>query len=345
MKSRGAWRPVRLVAGDLQASRTRYPVIPDATMNDQGDARRRLDRRGFVKASMVPAALAIADGRLGHSSRGAEPPPGGTATGPEIVDTNVHLFRWPFRRLKYDRTSALVQKLRRHRIVQAWAGSFEAVWHKQLDGANRRLADECRERGGGLLIPIGSVNPVWPDWEEDLLRCHEQYRMPGIRLYPAYHGYRLDHPELIRLLGAASRRGLLVQIAIRMEDERVHHPSIVATVVDTSPLPEVLVEVPEARVQLLNADTVFRSRHVRALIERTRTTFDIAAIEGDGGIGRLIADAHPTYQWRVPVDRLLFGTHAPFFPCESALLKLFESPLDRPQLDTIMFANARKLLG
>jgi predicted TIM-barrel fold metal-dependent hydrolase len=314
-------------------------------MNDQGDARRRLDRRDFVKASMVPAALTIADGRAVRQAPGAEPPPEGGVPGPGIIDTNVHLFRWPFRRLKYDHTEAFVRKLRRHRIVQAWAGSFEAVWHKQLDAANRRLADECRGHGDGLLVPIGSVNPAWPDWEEDLRRCHEQYKMPGIRLYPAYHGYRLDHSGLPWLLGAAARRGLLVQIAIRMEDERVHHPSIVAPVVDASPLPGVLAKVPGVRVQLLNADTVFRSRQVHALIERTPTTFDIAAVEGDGGIGRLMADAHPTYRGRVPVDRLLFGTHAPFFPCESALLKLFESPLDRPQLDAIMFANARRLLG
>ena len=133
-------------------------------------------------------------------AQGAESPPEEPAAGPEIIDTNVHLFQWPFRRLKYDRTEALVRKLRRHRIAQAWAGSFESVLHKQLDGANRRLADECREHGGGLLIPIGSVNPVWPDWEEDLRRCHEQYQMRGIRLYPAYHGYVLDHPELLRLL-------------------------------------------------------------------------------------------------------------------------------------------------
>jgi predicted TIM-barrel fold metal-dependent hydrolase len=314
-------------------------------MKGQNDHRRGLDRRSFVGASLLPAAWALPDGPVGRPAEGAEPAPGGAAAGPEIIDTNVHMYRWPFRPLKYDRTEALVGKLRRHRIAQAWAGSFEAVWHKQLDGANRRLADECRGRGDGLLVPIGSVNPAWPDWEEDLRRCHEQYRMPGIRLYPAYHGYRLDHPELLRLLAAAARRGLLVQIAVRMEDERVHHPSVVAPAVDASPLPEVLAKVPEARVQLLSADTVFRSRHVGALIERTRTVFDIAAVEGDGGIGRLVADAHPTYRGRVPVERLLFGTHAPFFPCESALLKLFESPLDRTQLDAIMFANARRLLG
>jgi hypothetical protein len=289
--------------------------------------------------------LALAEGQAGRPAQGADLAPGEAVLAPEIVDTNVHLFRRPFRRLKYDTTEALVRKLRRHRIRQAWAGSFEAVFHKQLDAANQHLADECRERGEGVLFPIGSVNPAWPDWEEDLRRCHEQHQMRGIRLYPAYHGYKLDHAEVLRLLELAARRGLLVQIAIRLEDERVHHPSIVAPVVDATPLLEVRSKVPAARVQLLNADTVFRSRHLGALTERTQITFDIAAVEGDGGLTRLMAGAHPSYRRRVPVERLLIGTHAPFFPCESAVMKLFESPLDRPQLDAIMFANARLLLG
>jgi hypothetical protein len=308
-------------------------------------SRQTLGRRTFLKASVLPAALTIPGGPAGRPAEGGGPPPDAPAAGPEITDSNVHLFSWPFRPLKYDRTEDLVRKLRRHRIGRAWAGSFEAVLHKQLDAANRRLADECRTHGEGLLVPFGSVNPAWPDWEEDLRRCHEQYRMPGIRLYPAYHGYGLDHPELLRLLNDAAGRGLVVQIAIRLEDERVHLPCVVAPAVSAAPLPEVLAKVPKARVQLLNADTVFRSGNVRALVERTRVTFDIAAVEGDGGIGQLIEGGHPTYRGRVPVERLLFGTHSPLFPCESALLKLFESPLDRPQLDRIMHANARSLLG
>jgi hypothetical protein len=314
-------------------------------MKDRHEDGTKLGRRGFVKASLATAALAVSGDPAALPARGAGSPGEGPDAVPQIIDTNVHLSEWPFRRLKYDRTEALVRKLRRHRIAQAWAGSFDCVWHKQLDSANRRLADDCREQGGGLLIPIGSVNPAWPDWEEDLRRCHEQYRMRGIRLYPAYHGYALDHPEFLRLLASSARRGLLVQIVIRLEDERVHHPSVIAPVGGASRLPEVFDKVPEARVQLLNADTVYRGRELRALIERSRTMFDIAALEGDGGVGRLIDGTHPTYRGQVPSDRLLFGTHAPFFPCESSLMKLFESPLDRQQLDKIMFANARMLLG
>ena len=314
-------------------------------MKDQSHDRQTLDRRSFVKASLVPAALAIPESPAMRPARGAESPPAEPAAGPEIIDSNVHLFQWPFRRLKYDRTEALVRKLRRHRIAQAWAGSFESVLHKQLDGANRRLADECRERGGGLLIPIGSVNPIWPDWDEDLRRCHEQYQMRGIRLYPAYHGYALDHPEVLRLLASAARRGLLVQIVIRMEDERVHHPSVIA------PRGERVAAIRDSGQGTGSQGAATQRRHrlpqrrVRALIEQTRTMFDIAALEGDGGIGRLIDGTHPTYRGTFPWTGWWLVRMPPFFPCESALLKLFESPLDRQQLDKIMFANARTLLG
>ncbi|HUG92954.1 MAG TPA: amidohydrolase family protein [Planctomycetaceae bacterium] len=300
-----------------------------------------LDRRSFLKRSLVPAVLASLPVSVAAQARGRRTPP---LSGPEIVDTNVHLFDWPFRRLKYSSTPALVAKLRKHRIRQAWAGSFEAVLHKQLDAVNRRLAEECRTSGEGLLIPFGSVNPVWPDWDEDLRRCHEAYRMPGLRLYPAYHGYTLDRPEFARLLSLAVERGLVVQIAIRMEDERVHHPALDAPLVDASPLPDVLKKVPRARVQLINCDTALRGGHVPALIGETSATFDIAGVEANGGVGRLIEGTHPYYRMAVPVERLLFGSHAPFFPCESALLKLFESPLSREQLEPLMHANAGRLL-
>jgi hypothetical protein len=303
---------------------------------------RLIDRRSFVKASLIPAAAAVLANPLAEC---AEPDPGSIPTGPDIIDSNVHLFAWPFRKLKYAGTEALVAKLRRHRITQAWAGSFEAVLHKQLDAINRRLAEECRTRGDGVLIPIGSVNPVWPDWEEDLRRCHEQYHIPGLRLYPAYHGYTFDHPEFVRLLSVAAKQGLVVQIAMRMEDERVQHPAIDVPLVNAAPLPDALKKVPQAKVQLINSAGPLLGNNVPALVRETQIMFDIAATEGNGGVGRLIAGTNPSYRGAIPVDRLVFGSHAPYFPCESALLKLFESPLSLEQLEMLMRANARRLIG
>ena len=64
-----------------------------------------------------------------------------------------------------------------------------------------------------------------------------------------------------------------------------------------------------------------------------------------GGVGRLIEGTNPSYRGAIPVDRLLFGSHAPFFPCESAVMKLFESPLSLAQLEKLMNANARRLIS
>jgi hypothetical protein len=264
---------------------------------------------------------------------------------PGIIDTNVHLFDWPFRSLKYRRTADLVAKLRKHRVTQAWAGSFQALLHKNLDAANARLTDECRANGDRMLLPFGSVNPVWPDWEEDLRRCHEAYKMPGIRLYPNYHNYRLDRPEVLELLGQATKRGLLVQIAIEMEDERVHHPVINAPPVDAAPLAETWKQVPGVRIQLLNGLTALNRRGAPDLVQETKIVFDIANLEGTGAVGRLIEGKHWSIRSQVPHERLLFGSHAPYFPCEAAVLRLFESPLEREQLVAMMRENGRRLLG
>lgn len=304
----------------------------------------RISRRSFVKGSLIPVAVPLAMAVANRAAKSAEQAAGAAAAGPEIVDTNVHLFDWPFRKLKYAKTEALVTKLRKHRITQAWAGSFEAVLNKQLDGVNRRLAEECRNSGGGMLVPIGSVNLAWADWEEDLRRCHEQYRTPGVRLYPAYHGYTLDQPEFARLISEAAKRGMLVQIVLRMEDERVHHVAIDVPLVNATRLVDVLKKVPEAKVQLINSAGPLLGNNVAALVRETQVTFDFAATEGNGGVGKLIEGKNYSYRGAIPVDRLLFGSHAPFFPCESALMKLFESPLSMEQLEKLMHRNARSIL-
>jgi predicted TIM-barrel fold metal-dependent hydrolase len=195
-----------------------------------------------------------------------------------------------------------------------------------------------------MLVPIGSVNPAWPDWQEDLRRCHEKYGMKGLRLYPAYHGYAFDHPNFAALLTEAARRDLLVQIVLRLEDERVHHVATDVRAVDASPLPELLRRVPDANVQLINSAGPLLGTHLQALVRDTRVSFDIAATEGNGGVGQLIEGTNYSYRGAIPVERLLFGSHAPYFPCESALMKLFESPLDLEHLKKLMHANAQRLM-
>ncbi|MEY4939372.1 MAG: hypothetical protein RIQ93_1107, partial [Verrucomicrobiota bacterium] len=269
-----------------------------------------------------------------------------------IIDTNVNLFDWPFRELKYSDTKSLVAKLKKHRIIEAWAGSFEALLHKDMDGVNTRLAAECRNHGGGVLRAFGSVNLAWPDWEEDVRRCHEVHKMPGIRIYPGYQPFDLDHPGLPNLLKLTEERGLLLQVVFGMEDPRVHHPIITVGRASAGPLLKALKTRPNARVQLLHFSGSVRGEDLHEFMTQTKTIMDFSRLEGNGAVGRMIGavagepstGAPAQTAARVPVDRLCFGSHAPFFPVETGILKLIESPLDAAQLQAIMQDNARRAL-
>lgn len=292
-------------------------------------------RREFLqRTALAGAALALAPAAGAAAATAA----------PGIVDTNVNLFRWPFRKLKYAEPAALVAKLQRHRVVEAWAGSFEALFDKDLNGVNERLAAACRDHGGGLLRPFGSVNLAWPDWEEDLRRCHEQFRMPGVRIIPGYQPFDLAHPDLPRLLALVRERRLVLQIVFALEDPRVHHSALSLFPVVAEPLTAALKAEPGARVQLLHFTGNVRGDDLNRLMRDTSAAIDISRWESNGMVGRMIGVRPVTATPRVPLDRVMFGSHAPFFPLETALLKLVESPLTAAQLHAIMQGNARRLL-
>jgi predicted TIM-barrel fold metal-dependent hydrolase len=189
------------------------------------------------------------------------------------------------------------------------------------------------------------VNLAWPDWEEHVRRCHEVYKMPGIRIYPGYQPFGLDHPGVESLIKMIAERGLVLQIVFGMEDPRVHHPIIDVRPVTLRPLVKAVRSAPGVKVQLLHFPGSPAGADLAQFLSEPNTYLDISRIEGNGGIGRMIGTIEGLPSARAPLHRILFGSHAPYFPVETALLKLIESPLDSRQLDSIMQQNARRLLS
>ncbi|HRX78843.1 MAG TPA: hypothetical protein P5307_07260, partial [Pirellulaceae bacterium] len=139
------------------------------------------------------------------------------------------------------------------------------------------------------------------------------------------------------LLDLASKAALVVQIAVKMEDERTQHPLLRVEAVDTTPLAAQLAARPQLRVVLLNALRTLRADAISQLAAAGQVYFEISMQEGVGGITTLLEHA--------PLDRVLFGSHFPFFYLESALLKLRESELARFQIDAISRESAARLLN
>ena len=289
-----------------------------------------MNRRAFLNTSA--SALGVGLTAFGSQTHAAY-----ESNRADLVDVNINLWRWPLRRVRGDSTSELAAMLRRHGVAQGWAGSLDGLLHKDIASVNARLADECRTHGRGRLVPFGSINPKLPDWEDDLRRCVEVHRMPGIRLHPNYHGYTLEDGDFARLLQLATERQIIVQLAMIMEDERMMHSLLRVEAVSIAPLAEIVRHTPGLRLVLLNALRTLRAQPLLDLIAAGEVYVEMAMLEGVGGIANLLE--------QLPANRLLFGSHAPLFYFESALLKLKESPLSTEQLNGIRRLNAQRLLA
>lgn len=290
-----------------------------------------MHRRKFIEASLLAGALSGTAARSIAATAAAAEPSRATPR----IDTNITLFQWPFRRLSLDTPAAMRGKLEEHQITQAWAGSFEGILQRDIAGVNQRLAEACRD-SRGRLVPFGSINLNLPNWEEDVRRCHEIHRMPGVRLHPNYHGYTLADPQFKRLLVMTAERSLFVQIAVLMEDTRTQHPIMVVKDVDATPLPELMRAVPQARVMLLNSAKAVEGPLFAKLTATPGLSYDIARVESAAGVGKLLR--------RSPPGRMVFGTHAPFFIYESALIKLYESELSDAEMRALLTDNPQRLL-
>jgi len=249
------------------------------------------------------------------------------------IDTNAYLSRWPFRRLAGDAPSAFVSHMREQGVSEAWVGSFDGLLHRDVGAVNARLAADCKNFGNGMLVPFGTINPKLPDWQEDLRRCRELYGMPGIRLHPNYHGYSLADPEFSDVLRWASAAGMIVQLAVQMEDERTQHPLMRVPPVKLDPLPDILRTMPLLRLVILNLGAVQGRKQIAAA---GQVFFDFAMVEYVVGVADLAAE--------VSRDRVVFGSHFPLYYLESAAMKVREAGFDEAGVKAVSMDNARRIL-
>jgi predicted TIM-barrel fold metal-dependent hydrolase len=254
-----------------------------------------------------------------------------------ITDVNVNLSRWPFRRLPHDDPVQLVRKLRSSGITSAWTGSFDGVLHKDLSSVNRRTVKDCEIFGDGLLIPVGSINPTLPAWKDDMQRCRDEHGIQIIRLHPNYHGYKLDNPVFAELLGLAVEQNFIVQIALKMEDERVHHPLMQVEMVDATPLKELVEQHPKSKILIINGMKGLQKNRLIELAKTGNVSFEISMLEAVGGVENVLK--------LIPIETLFFGSYFPFFYLESALLKMQESELGNFRSNAIFNGNAKRLLA
>jgi predicted TIM-barrel fold metal-dependent hydrolase len=287
----------------------------------------RLSRRRFLKTTFATtAACGLPQIGVANSDAAAN----------QIVDTHVYLGHWPHQRLTSEDPAQLIDDLRRNNIAQAWLSSFDGLFHKDIAAVNQRLADVCSRPSNEALVPFGCVNPMLPDWEEDVRRCHEVFHTPGIRLHPNYHGYTLDHPRFNRLLELSADRGLIVQLVAGLDDQKHFLLSPPSMQVDLSPLPEKIAAHKKLRLVLANGYRSTSETSFRALAKSSRVCFDAGRITEPKDIVAITS--------MVATNRVVFGSGTPLNSIEHGLSKLAELKLSSADRRAIASENANALI-
>jgi predicted TIM-barrel fold metal-dependent hydrolase len=251
-----------------------------------------------------------------------------------IVDCNVSLGQWPFRRLRDADPAGFVRWMDDCGVTQAWVAPFEALLFGPVQEANEMLA-EALEGYGDRLLQVPVVNPAYQGWEDDLAAALE-IPGPALRLLPSYHSYALDDPAMAELLAAVADAGRVVQIVVRVQDERHHHPRVMVPPVSLKPLRDLAAAYPKLQFVVLNAG-VGEIRGVTGDAPPANCHFDISHVEGVGGVGELVA--------AIGAEHVLFGSHAALQVIEASVLKITEADLSDEQRAAVLYGNAQRLMA
>lgn len=264
-----------------------------------------------------------------------------------IFDINAWLGSWPFRSLKDNIPETLVARLDRSGIDSAAVSQIEAIFHRNVQPANEKLA-EAVIPFEGRLVPMATINPTYPKWEDDLKTCHEELGMAGVRLFPQYHNYRVDGPEGRKVVEACRERNLPVFIPHRMEDTRERHWMDPGKVVDLNGVANLIAAFPDATIVISNARGIVHTPlWQRAEIRDHSWYVDLSLAEVHyvlhGDITKMKDLTDLVEQGGA--NHLLFGTHVPFSYPGAALVKRAVLPVDEETRKNISYRTAAKLLG
>ncbi len=264
-----------------------------------------------------------------------------------IFDVNAWLGVWPFRSLRDNTPETLVARLDGAGIDKAAVSLIEAMFHRNTQQANEKLAESVADHPDRLL-PMASINPMFPKWESDLARSHENLGMKGVRLFPQYHDYPADGPDARAVVSACAERGLPVIIAHRVEDACQRHWMDPGRTVDLGQVARLIGAVPDATIVISNSRPINRSPIWRNEDIRDRKWyFDLSLAEVHYGLHRTTDNMTDLDEFieQGGADHLLFGSHVPISYIGPALVKRAVLPVDADTLEDICWNRAAAMFG
>ncbi|NOZ24249.1 MAG: amidohydrolase family protein [Planctomycetes bacterium] len=253
-----------------------------------------------------------------------------------IIDVNAALGYWPFRKLNHNAPDGMCKLMEENGVTRAWVTMLDCIFYKDVQVGNRDLAEGLKGYEKELK-PVAVINPGFPGWEDDLTECVEAFGMGAVRLHPNYHNYSLGDDCFARFMDRTAEMNLIVQVAARASDERMHHWHVRVPCTDLTPLGKAAREHRDVKIVLLNVRTPEANKIEGGLAGNENVFVDISHVESVNGVGELAE--------MIGSRRVLFGSQAPYQYMASAVLKMQEADLDDEAKENIFFKNTQGLEG
>jgi hypothetical protein len=244
----------------------------------------------------------------------------------QLIDVNVTLGNWPFQRFAVRTAAQLDAHLRSEGIGEAWVGAMDSVLYPDPDVYDDLLATELRDYPH--LKFVKTINPTLSNWRAGLDKADF-----AIRLYPNYHEYRMSDERLMAVLQEVQQRGLIVQLVMRVDDERNQYKLMMVPGVPALDVMAVLQLFPNVRFCVLNA---YYGEAADLLGCQSNVHVDTALIERIETLSAFIKRTNEP-------GRILFGSYTPMLYTRSTIMKLRTA--DPRSQQRIGYENARQLCG
>ena len=233
-----------------------------------------------------------------------------------IVDVNAYLGHFAFRRLRHNTADSLLALMDAKQIAKAVVSSASAITYRNTQTGNEDVAEQVRGHRD-RLIPFAVINPFYAGWQDDLRICHEEFGVNGLRLYPKWHNYQLSDPCCRELVNAATQRGMVISIPIRVEDSRQRSWLLNVPDVPLEEIVELVRAHPKARFVLLNG-----AGYTGSALGRKDNGLPANYAIGLSRLTALLANELGRLITNLGAERVMFGTGMPFNYLDPALVKL-----------------------
>jgi len=248
-----------------------------------------------------------------------------------IIDLNAFIGNWPSHPVMGG-LEAVRDSLRAYGVERIFVSPLEAAWCRNPHLFNRELYQAVEVFDDVWPMPV--LDPTMATWREELDRAVQQSKVRLVRLLPAYSPYKLSEAGVLLEALALAPLGVLVQT--RLEDPRRQHPLAQVPDVPATEVADVAERYPELTVIIGGP----RAREILTLKDRLlglpNLYADVSQAEGIE-LMRVMAEEGLT-------EKLVFGSHAPFFIPHAALSRVVMD-LDDETAAAILAGNAARILN